>query len=395
MQIQQTNYLLTKLSASQKKLETAIFDFLKRQLKQPTSSIFIIEGDAGSGKSVVLNDLFTKLQQKSRNEPDSIFFKTQNKLLVNHNEMLKIYQEIAGDNPVLFKKDFQKPTPFINHQQKNASSADIVFVDEGHLLLNKADPFNRFTGHNQLLELLQCAKIVVLVFDPQQVIKLKSYWTLSQLKKLIAPYPAEFFHLDQQYRVESPAVTKWINHFTAGELLPLPNDPNFEFQIFEDGLPLYHKIQQQDHKYGLARLIATADFPFTVLDGKTWYVTAGKLKLPWDKINFTDRPWAERPETLHEVGSIYTIQGFDLNFAGVILGPSIKYDLKTKRVYVDPTQYEDHEAFKKRSDLPNLAQAKAEIVMNSVNILLKRPKKGLYLYAVDADLRRALRTIGK
>lgn len=57
-------------------------------------------------------------------------------------------------------------------------------------------------------------------------------------------------------------------------------------------------------------------------------MTAGQLKLPWDKINFTDRPWAERPETIQEVGSIYTIQGFDLNYAGVILGPSIKYDEK-------------------------------------------------------------------
>ena len=31
--------------------------------------------------------------------------------------------------------------------------------------------------------------------------------------------------------------------------------------------------------------------------------------------------WAEQPQTINEVGSMFTIQGFDLNYAGVILGP--------------------------------------------------------------------------
>lgn len=85
------------------------------------------------------------------------------------------------------------------------------------------------------------------------------------------------------------------------------------FKFFSDGQPMYDLIQRHNAETGLSRMIATADYPFTVLDGKTWYVQAGSLRLPWDKLNFTDRPWAQRPETLHEVGSIYTIQGFDLN----------------------------------------------------------------------------------
>lgn len=92
-------------------------------------------------------------------------------------------------------------------------------------------------------------------------------------------------------------------------------------------------------------MVATADFPYVVNHG-TWYVTAGQLKLPWDKVNLTDDPWALRPETLNEVGSIYTIQGFDLNYAGVILGPSVGYDEDHDRIVVRPERYEDQEAFK-------------------------------------------------
>lgn len=87
---------------------------------------------------------------------------------------------------------------------------------------------------------------------------------------------------------------------------------------FDDGQPLYDLIKQRNQQYGLARMVATADFPYVVNHG-TWYVTAGQLKLPWDKVNLTDDPWALRPETLNEVGSIYTIQGFDLNYTGSFL----------------------------------------------------------------------------
>lgn len=38
-----------------------------------------------------------------------------------------------------------------------------------------------------------------------------------------------------------------------------------------------------------------------------------------------DSVWAEKPMSIDEVGSTFTIQGFDLNYAGVIIGPSITY----------------------------------------------------------------------
>lgn len=37
---------------------------------------------------------------------------------------------------------------------------------------------------------------------------------------------------------------------------------------------MYDLIQRHNAETGLSRMIATADYPFTVLDGKTWYVSA-------------------------------------------------------------------------------------------------------------------------
>jgi len=51
-------------------------------------------GDAGTGKSLILNQLFTKLAQ----EVDDSYF------LVNHPELLKVYRELAGQTPHMLKK---------------------------------------------------------------------------------------------------------------------------------------------------------------------------------------------------------------------------------------------------------------------------------------------------
>jgi len=310
--------------------------------------------------------------------------------VVNHNEMLKIYKRLADDDLNLLKKDFQKPTPLINRLTKQHQQADVIFVDEAHLLLTQPDRYNRFTGQNQLTELLKHSRVVILVFDTKQVLKLKSYWQANDMRLFLDQYPHATFNLDQQLRITgSPAVVNWINDFTNGQLTALPHDPHFDLQIFDDGQPMYDRIRQQDQHHGLSRMIATADFPYVVNRG-TWYVTAGNLKLPWDKVNLTNDPWALRPETLDEVGSIYTIQGFDLNYAGVILGPSVGYDDTTDRIIVRPEHYEDQEAFKKRTDLGDLERLKEQIIFNSINVLMKRGRYGLYLYAVDPALRQRL-----
>ncbi|MFC6182554.1 DUF2075 domain-containing protein [Lactiplantibacillus daowaiensis] len=378
------------LSPAQQKLETQLMTFIKTHLNTPKTGLFVIHGDAGTGKSAVLAAAFAKLQAASRSTTANPLQQTNNYLVVNHNEMLKIYKRVAGITPELRKKDFQKPTPLINRLAKTDQMADVVFIDEAHLLLTQPDRYNRFDHQNQLQELINHSRVVVLVFDARQVLKLKSYWQTDALAPFLQQYPHQLFNLDEQFRVTGNAsVIDWINHFTQGQLTAKPHDAHFDFQIFADGQPLYDRIRQRDATAQLSRVIATADFPYVVNRG-TWYVTAGGLKLPWDKVNLTDDPWALRPETLNEVGSIYTIQGFDLNYAGVILGPSVGYDAKTDRVIVHPDRYEDQEAFKNRDDLGQLAPLKAQVIFNSINVLMKRGRYGLYLYAVDPALRQRL-----
>ncbi len=163
------------LTAEQSHLQQQVLAFIRKHRRDERPAVFVIEGDAGSGKSVVLNAVFTAVQRAARRGDDEQLVGLDAHLLVNHNEMLKVYKEVAATTPALRKKDFDKPTPFINRQRKVGQRADVVFVDEAHLLLSRSDPFNKFTGTNQLDELLALTHVLVLVFDPDQVVKLKSH----------------------------------------------------------------------------------------------------------------------------------------------------------------------------------------------------------------------------
>ena len=93
------------------------------------------------------------------------------------------------------------------------------------------------------------------------------------------------------------------------------------------------------------------------------------------------KAWAEQPHTLNECGSIYTIQGFDLNFAGVIIGPSVCW--RDGHLEFDPSKSRNYQAID-GSDAPK------ENLRHELNVLLKRGVHGLYLFAVDRQLEEHL-----
>lgn len=115
--------------------------------------------------------------------------------------------------------------------------------------------------------------------------------------------------------------------------------------------------------------------------------------MPWDQYNYTVTPWAELPQTIDEVGSIYTCQGFDLNYTGIILGPPISQVPDTQRLQINLDRYTDTEAFKKRADLTDpqeITRLEKRMIMNSLNVLFKRGVYGTYIYAHDPLLRQTL-----
>lgn len=99
--------------------------------------------------------------------------------------------------------------------------------------------------------------------------------------------------------------------------------------------------------------------------------------------------WIEQPETINEVGSTYTIQGFDLNYAGVILGPSVKYE--NGHIVFHPEESHNKKAIQNRTLSDGSKKRFAnEFLKHEVRVLMTRGVNGLYIYACNDNLRKRL-----
>lgn len=388
----------TELTYQQIELRDKIFDYCIENIDTSDRKVFIVEGESGTGKSVLLSSLMNKLSRYFTDQSKSLGSMDIN-LLVNHSEMRKSYMEIARHVEKLKVKQFnQSPTTFINKTSIESKNQNITLIDEGHLLLSKPDAYNNAHFDNQLEEIIKRSNITILIYDAKQFLKLKSYWNKNKLYELIKSNVENYetHKLTEQLRMEADSeVMHWIDSFVSKELRTLPSRKKaFEFEIFDNTNAMYKMIKEKNKKYGLSRLVATFDFEHKK-DGGDYRVDKSGINLPWNGTTYKDT-WAEE-NTVDEVGSIYTVQGFDLNYVGVILGPSVQIDEKSDKLIIETKEYKDTGAFQGRQDLNELEteMAKEQIILNSINVLMKRGIKGLYLYAMDRDLQQKLLQLAK
>lgn len=379
------------LSVEQAEVKSDILDFCRDNLENNTTGVYVVQGEAGTGKSVLISSLYNTIQDftKFKNEE---FYNTENYLLVNHNEMLKTYHDLSKKLPNLTKNKIIRPTSFVNKIEE----ADIVIVDEAHLLMSSKDSFNNYHGNNHLLDIIEKSKVTIVIFDPKQYLKVGSYWDPKELDQILKQVKSKKKNkLVNQLRMgANEASVNWINSFVNKQIQPIPYDENFIIKPFASAKEMHDEIVKLNNKHGLSRVVSTFDF-LHKKDGADYFVETDDFKLPWNSTN--DKvSWAENDTTINEVGSIYTIQGFDLNYVGVILGPSVKYDKLKDEIYIDITKYKDTKAFSVPSSFDkkkNINKIKEQIILNSINVLMKRGIKGTYIYAYDEDLRNKLMSI--
>lgn len=376
------------LSYEQAETKAEILDYCKDNVGSTNKAVFIVQGEAGTGKSVLISSLYNTIQDMTKLKSTKLYG-TDNYLLVNHNEMKKTYDNLSKVLPNIKKKNILKPTSFLN----KVEHSNITIVDEAHLLLSSSDVFNGFHGDNHLEEIINKSDITIIIFDPKQYLKVGSYWDEKQLEVILNKFNTnKRIKLVNQLRMNAnKATTEWMNSLVAKKITPIPIDENFELKIFDSAKEMYEAIKRKNNQYGLARIVSTFDF-LHKKDGADYFVETEDFKLPWNR-DYKNNNWAEIEETMDEVGSIYTIQGFDLNYVGVILGPSVKYDSIKDEIYIDIKAYKDKKAFSVPSTIDksiDINKVKEQIVLNSINVLLKRGIKGTYIYAYDDKLRKKL-----
>ena len=408
---------LHKLTEEQQKAKELIIEKVIKALKNDErGQLIFIEGEAGTGKTVLNSstfyELFCRYEEAKNNNEDLIDETSKCFLLVNHDEQITVYNQIA-DKLGLTDKYGQvvyKPTSFINKYSVD-NPVDVVFVDEAHLLLTQGK--QSYRGNNQLEDILKRARVVVVMFDENQILTTEQYWEDELLEKYknIAIKNGNYIKLENQLRMHANEdVIEWINSFTKkGIIRQLPADlGDYEIKIFDTPEELEEQILKKSLKdeTKLSRLIATYDWPYnsnkkSKKDFKYWEVKIGKWHKPWNreleqdldrnqKREIKKLSWAEQPQTIKEVGSTFTIQGFDLNYSGVILGPSVKY--RNGHIVFDTNESYNEKATRNRTLSDGTSKKFGEkLLKHEVRVLMTRGVNGLYIYACDDELREHLK----
>ena len=400
---------LHKLTKEQKDARELILQKVSKALENgETRQLIFIDGEAGTGKTVLNSSTFYELYCQAEEEEKTL----KCYLLVNHDEQITVYEQIAEKLGLTAKygKVVSKPTTFINNHSED-DPVDVVFVDEAHLLLTQGK--QSYHGENQLKDIIARARVTVVMFDENQILTTEQFWEAQILEHYRNQAKAAENHivLDKQLRMQADPVTMdWIDSFTKkGQLKEIPHTVDgYQIKVFDDPEMLDLEIQKKakEKDSALSRVLATYDWEYSQKRKPNdrlrayWEVVIGKWHKPWnrelaaelsrkEKRKISGLAWAEQPQTINEVGSTFTIQGFDLNYAGVILGPSVKY--RNGKIIFAPSESHNNKAIRNRTLSDGTKQKFGEmLIQHEVRVLMTRGVNGMYIYACDPELRAAL-----
>lgn len=180
-----------------------------------------------------------------------------------------------------------------------------------------------------------------------------------------------------------------VTHDVRRKLVP-ESMGEYDFRMFHSVPDMRDAIRKKDRASGLSRLVAGYAWEWKSKNDKTAFdIDIDGAKFRW---NSTQTDWIATPKSVDEVGSIHTVQGYDLNYAGVIIGPDLRYDREAGRLYVDRKSYFDKKGKENNKKLDKVVTDEdlLELVTNIYVVLMTRGIRGTYFYVADPTLRAFL-----
>ncbi|KAI8710879.1 DUF2075 domain-containing protein [Fusarium sp. LHS14.1] len=390
--------------------------------------MIVIQGDPGTGKTVaaiylikLLVDIqtFTTLEDLDSDARFATFFTDTNKglfqdlrvgLVVPQQSLRSSIKTVFGKTPRLHP--CMVMSPFEVGEANGTFS--LLLVDETHRLNQRA------VQHSGVLN-AKFATITREIFGGEDISKTQLDWIRAKsrhqiflldaaqsvrpgdlppelLSGLVADARASrrHFQLRTQMRVRAGSdfvsYIRWILDPHPLSLPPVrPDFGDYDFRTFDCVARMRDEIFQRDAEVGLARMVAGYAWEWkTKKDKKAFDIEIGDTQLRW---NSTPIGWISSSNALEEVGSIHTVQGYDLNYVGVIIGLDLRFDPTRRRLFIDHDSYFDK---KGKENNPALGRTYSDddllrFITQIYAVLMTRGIRGTYVYACDSGLREYLK----
>jgi len=361
-----------------------VIALLKDELAKDKKSVVIVRGGPGTGKSVIAINLMADLLRAGYDTN----YATGSKAFT---ETLR--KKIGTRGAVQFKY-------FNSYSNSKKDVLDVLIADEAHRIRETSN--NRFTRKEmksdtpQIEELIKAARIGVFFIDDNQNVRPNETGSSEFIKDTAIKMGCEVheYELEAQFRCSgSDAFVNWINNTlsikrTANVIWDQKEE--FDFKIVDSPEELYEKIKQKnDTKQSSARIVAGFCWPWSNPNPDGTLVNDVKIndfQMPWEgKDGHKLAPgippaslWPHDPNGVNQIGSIYTIQGFEFDYVGVIIGPDLVYNFENQTWIAMREKSAD--GVVKRS-----GEKLLELLKNTYRVLLTRGMKGCYVYFVDKE----------
>ncbi|TAM44644.1 MAG: DUF2075 domain-containing protein [Acidobacteria bacterium] len=366
-----------------------VLGLARSELDGPRRTALIVKGGPGTGKSVIALNLMSRLLRDGFNA----HYATGSRAFT---ETLRAIIGRRGAPQFMYFNSYGEAEP---------DAIDVLICDEAHRLRKlSGDRFRPSrTGKPQVEEILNAAKLAVFLIDDRQVVRPNEVGSSAYIREHAERLGCEVREhtLEAQFRCAgSDGFVNWIANTLAVERTAnaiWEGDERFDFRIFPSPESLEQAIRARAAQGHSARLAAGFCWPWskpnpdgTLLDD----VVLGDWRRPWNARPEAKRLaagipkaqlWAHEPGGLDQVGCVYTAQGFEFDYIGVVFGRDLRYDMDAQAWIGDRKASFDR-------PVKQGGEAFIDLVKNTYRVLLSRGLRGCYVHFVDRDTERFFRT---
>ena len=355
----------------------------------------VVTGAAGSGKSALALTLLGEALRagyRARHATGSQAFTTA-------------LRKTAGHGSRQTQQLFQY---FGTAADTELDGLDLLVCDDAHQL--RATSNTRYTlasrrsDRSQTELLLDAARVVVFLLDEDQAVRPGQIGTRAHVETAARASGATVHtaQLASQHRHRSPRYDSWVRHLLGLDDAPLPPAPwnavagpgtGFELRVADSPHELEQLLRAKTELGASARMAAGYCWPWSEARPGSPLVediVIGDWRRPWSvkgnrAVNgLPPSPlWALEPAGAGQVGCLYTAQGFEYDYGGVILGPDLLW--RDGRWVTDTAATRDNV-------LTRASAADFDLwVRRAYRVLFTRGRSGTILYSTDAATRALLR----
>lgn len=366
-----------------------------------TKSIVLVTGGPGSGKSVIALSVLGELARRGYSALHATGSKSFTETL----------RKVAGHRAPSVRAMFKYFNSFMEAQK---NSVEVLILDEAHRMREKS--VNRYTKKHlreiarpQIEELIDTARVPVFLLDEHQIVRPGELGSAHDIKAIASARGIPVFevNLNAQYRAGgSAAYTDWVIRLLdlePGGPLGWEDEETFQVQVVDSPSEMETVLRKKLESGANARITAGYCWKWSAVSefGLENDVVIGDWAKPWnsrsDRMIGSVPPshlWAYEPGGFEQVGCVYTAQGFEYSWNGVILGPDFVWRGAANDgagAWISRREFNSDPDFKSSKTVSD--EDFDSLVRNVYKVLLTRGLQGTLIYSTDSETQDHLKNL--